>query len=258
MILASWNVNSITARSEHLINWLKEHRPNVVCLQETKIIDDKFPRQIFSDMGYHCEFFGEKTYNGVAILSDRPLTEIKRGFVSAEEPQPRRLLEAKIDSTFILNAYIPNGSFVGSDKFIYKLKWLEQLKEHLENHHSPNEKLILCGDFNIAPHDLDVFNASAVVGHLMCSEIERTALEKIRQWGLIDAFRLCEQQPGQFTWWDYRAGAFRRNLGFRIDHIWITEPLVQNCMRSWIDKAPRKLERPSDHCPILIEIDEAL
>ncbi|HEY9776678.1 MAG TPA: exodeoxyribonuclease III [Planktothrix sp.] len=255
MILASWNVNSLTVRMPQLAQWVKELRPNILCLQETKIIDEKFPRTDLDALGYRYEYYGEKTYNGVAILSDEPLEAVQKGFLEEEEPKARRFIEARLGPLHILNCYIPNGQRVGSEKYEYKLKWLASLRKHLDQQHKPDSKLVICGDFNIAPEDRDVYKPEEVRGTIMVSDEERSTLEHIRQWGLKDAFRMHNHEGGQFTWWDYRMGAFRRNMGFRIDHIWMTECLAANCTRSWIDKAPRKYDRPSDHTPILAEFE---
>jgi exodeoxyribonuclease-3 len=253
MIVASWNVNSITVRMPQLAAWLQEHKPNVVCLQETKIIDDKFPRADLDALGYRYEYYGEKAYNGVAILADRPIEAVQKGFREEAEPSARRFIEARVDSLYILNCYIPNGQRVGSDKYEYKLRWIDSLRKHLDQQHKPETKVLICGDFNIAPEDRDVYSTEEVRGTIMVSDTEREKIEHVRQWGFEDAFRMHNQDGGQFTWWDYRMGAFRRNMGFRIDHIWVTKSLAADCTRSWIDKAPRKLERPSDHTPILAE-----
>jgi len=255
MIVASWNVNSLAVRMPQLADWIRACKPNVICLQETKLVDEKFPKAEFDALGYHYEFYGEKSYNGVAIISDRPIMNVQKGFLEETEPHARRFIEAQIDSLYILNCYIPNGQRVGSDKYEYKLNWLDGLKTHLERQHKPDSKLLLCGDFNIAPEDRDVYKPEEVRGTIMVSDTERQRLDTIRQWGFVDAFRMHNEEGGQFTWWDYRMGAFRRNMGFRIDHIWLTPSAAASCTRCWIDKDPRKLERPSDHVPIVSEIN---
>jgi len=253
MILASWNVNSLAVRMPQLSEWIRQHRPNVVCLQETKLVDEKFPREEFDALGYTYEFYGEKTYNGVAILADRPIVSVHKGFIEEAQPSSRRFIEAQVDGLYILNAYIPNGQRVGSDKYEYKLNWIGSLHDHLEKQHKRDAKVVLCGDFNIATEDIDVYKPSEVRGTIMVSDVEREKIATIRTWGFEDVFRIHNKGGGQFTWWDYRMGAFRRNMGFRIDHIWTTKSLANDCIRSWIDKEPRKLERPSDHVPILAE-----
>ncbi len=253
MLVASWNVNSLAVRLPQLTEWIMAVNPDVICLQETKLIDEKFPQAELAALGYNFEFFGEKTYNGVAIISRLPLQNVVKGFLEEEEPRAKRFIEAKIGDVYILNVYIPNGQRVGSEKYEYKLKWLHSLQKHLDNQHKSESKLLLCGDFNIAPHDLDVYKPSEVQGTIMVSDVERNKLEEIRKWGFVDAFRMHNGEGGLFSWWHYRMGAFRRNMGFRIDHIWVTESLSHDCVRSWIDKDPRKAERPSDHAPILAE-----
>jgi exodeoxyribonuclease-3 len=253
MIIASWNVNSLPVRIPQLCTWIENHRPNVVCLQETKIVDDKFPCEQLARLGFSFEYYGEKTYNGVAILSDQPMQNVQKGFIEEEEPKSRRFIEVQIGSTYILNCYIPNGQRVGSEKYEYKLRWLASLHDHLLQQHSPESSLIVCGDFNIAPDDRDVYKPDEVRGTIMVSEEERRSLNKLKEWGLQDAYRMHNEGTGEYTWWDYRMGAFRRNMGFRIDHIWATPAAVARCKRAWIDKEPRKMERPSDHAPILAE-----
>jgi len=254
MILATWNVNSLSVRLEQLLAWMKENKPNIVCLQETKSVDEKFPCEPIVSLGYHCQYFGEKTYNGVAIIADRPIEKVQKGFVGEPTSSSKRFIEAEIDGIKILNTYIPNGQAVGSEKFFYKLSWLKGLKDHLEKMHSPGTPMVLCGDFNVAPEDVDIYDPQAMAGQIMCSDEERLALNDIRSWGFTDAYRLLEPGAGNYSWWDYRMGAFRRNMGFRIDHIWITQPLKDKCVKAWIDKAPRKLERPSDHAPVAVEL----
>jgi exodeoxyribonuclease-3 len=232
---------------------MEENKPDVVCLQETKTTDDKFPKEEFSKLGYACEFFGEKTYNGVALISNRPIKQVCKGFREEPETSSKRFLEAQVDGVKILNTYIPNGQAVGSEKFFYKLTWLEGLRKHIANEHKPTSPIVLCGDFNVALEDIDIYDPQANAGQIMCSEKERDAMKRIQSFGFVDAFRLHQKEGGYYSWWDYRMGAFRRNMGFRIDHIWVTLPLASKTKRCWIDKAPRKLERPSDHAPVVAE-----
>jgi exodeoxyribonuclease III len=253
MIIASWNVNSLTVRLEHLKNWLKTCSPDVVCLQETKLVDEKFPHDAFLQLGYRSVCFGQKTYNGVAILSRLPMLDVVKGFAGDGPDDAKRFIGANIDGIAILNTYVPNGQAVGSEKYNYKLDWIANLQKHIEQNHQHFEKVLWCGDFNIAPQDIDVYDAQEYGEQIMCSTPERQSLEKIGKWGFRDAFRLYTKDGGHFSWWDYRMGAFRRNLGFRIDHIWITQALADQCSRAWIDIEPRRLERPSDHVPVLAE-----
>jgi len=253
MIVASWNVNSISVRLPHILEWLQEVNPDVVCLQETKSVDEKFPLAQLNEAGYQCSFFGERAYNGVAILSKLPAENIQKGFIGEQEPFSRRFIEAKVGPIYVLNCYIPNGQAVGSEKYEYKLRWLESLKSYLHQHKNSALPTVLCGDFNICPLDVDICKPEEFLGTIMCSDVERQALDEIKNWGFVDTFRKVNEQGGEYTWWDYRMGAFRRNLGFRIDHIWATSALCEKVSRSWIDKSPRKKERPSDHAPLLTE-----
>ncbi len=255
VIISSWNVNSINVRLQHVLDWLEKNKPNVLCLQEIKTVDEKFPRQAFEDAGYHCEIFGEKTYNGVAIISTSKPDAVQRGFLGEKEPFSRRFLEATFGNVHVLDVYIPNGQAVGSEKFFYKLNWLKALKNHLETEHKPSELLAICGDYNIAPEDRDVYDPMELKDQILFSGEEKDALKAIQNWGLVDSFRLFNDEAGHYSWWDYRMNAFRRKMGLRIDHIWVTEPLSKRCTASWIDMEPRKLEKPSDHAPIAAKFD---
>ncbi len=250
MRVISWNVNSITARLPLVTAWLTEHQPEVVCLQETKTPDEKFPRTVFEELGYQVAILGQKSYNGVAILSKFPLTDMRLGWLYDQTLGHCRLLGATIQGVQVLNLYIPNGGTVDSDKFQYKLGWLEQLNCLLKESYDPQAPVLLCGDFNISPAELDVYDVKAMTNQVGFHPLERAALEQIRAWGLVDTFRLHQPEQRQFSWWDYREGAFRRNKGLRIDHIWVTPSLASKCIRSWIDPEPRKLEKPSDHAPV--------
>jgi len=252
MILATWNVNSLNVRLPHVTEWLKTNQPDALAIQETKLADEKFPKAAFAELGYAVEFCGEKTYNGVAIVSRKPLENISRGLVQQGDGQQCRLIEGDFDGVHIINVYIPNGQEVGSQKYEYKLGWLDHLHEHISKL-STESPICLLGDFNIAPADDDVYDPIETRGTIMVSDVERTSLERFRTWGLADSFRELNKEPKQFSWWDYRMAAFRRNLGYRIDHIWVTQSVKGSLKRAWIDKAPRKLERPSDHAPVVIE-----
>jgi exodeoxyribonuclease III len=254
MILATWNVNSVNTRLVQVLDWLKGSSPDVLCLQEIKTMEEKFPHQAFRQVGYDSVCFGQKSYNGVAILSRLPITAVSKGFAEDGPEEHRRFISAKIAGIDVLNTYVPNGQAVDSEKYEYKLRWLAQLKRYLEQFRKNTDQIVWCGDFNIAPLDIDVYDAVAYGQQIMCSPTERQALESIGEWGLKDAFRTHNKDGGHFSWWDYRMGAFRRNLGFRIDHIWVTAPLVGRCQKVWIDKEPRKLEKPSDHAPVLAQI----
>ena len=255
MKIATWNVNSIIARSPHVIRWLEAVEPDVLCLQETKCTDDKFPFEEFSRIGYCPSVFGQQSYNGVAIIARQECVDVQRGNYEDQEGAHARLLAATIDGLRVVNVYIPNGQAVGSEKFEFKLDWMKRLRGFFDSNYQTGEPVILCGDFNVAPEDRDVHNPQLWQERIMCSQAERIALDQIKRWGFTDAFRLHHQEGGQFSWWDYRAGAFRRNLGLRIDHLWVTKPLVGRSRNTWIDIEPRTWERPSDHAPVVAEFD---
>lgn len=251
MKLATWNVNSLKVRLPHLLQWLAASTPDVVCLQETKQQDADFPHAELLAAGYHSVFSGQKTYNGVAILSRTPISDVRYGIPNFEDEQ-KRVIAATIDGVRIVCVYIPNGQEVGSEKYEYKLRWLAALHSWLKEELSAYPKLALLGDYNIAPDDRDVHDPLAWIGNILVSPLERAAFQDLLQLGLRDTFRLFEQAEKSFSWWDYRMMAFRRNMGVRIDHILISTAL--SCTSCLIDKAPRKLERPSDHTPVLAEI----
>ena len=253
MILATWNVNSVNTRLAHLIEWLSFVKPNVLCLQETKVVDEKFPLAEIQALGYSVEIYGEKSYNGVAIISDKPLSNVVRGLHQEVGPGSKRIIAGSYDDIRIVDVYIPNGGELGSDKYAYKLEWLAAFRDYLDTQHSNNENLVVTGDFNIAPDDRDVFDPKIYGGQIMCSHTERESLEAIRQWGLVDVFRKVHEEAGLFSWWDYRMNAFRRNIGFRIDHVWATSSLAERVKSIYIDREPRKMEQPSDHAPVVAE-----
>ncbi len=255
MLIATWNVNSILARLPSVIRWLDDVKPDVLCMQETKCTDDKFPLLLFQERGYQCQLFGQQSYNGVAILT-RDTCETKyRGYPGDDEAAQSRLITTTVNDINIVNVYIPNGQAVGSEKYAFKLEWMRRLRDFFETHYDRTAPVMLCGDFNVAPEDRDVHDVRLWRGRIMFSEQEHAALQQIKDWGFTDAFRLHTEEGGKFTWWDYRAGAFRRNLGLRIDHVWISDPLVPRSTRSWIDIEPRTWEKPSDHAPVLAEFN---
>jgi exodeoxyribonuclease III len=251
MKLASWNVNSLKVRLQQVQDWLAENQPDVLCLQETKTEDGNFPLQQLQQAGYQVVFSGQKTYNGVAILSKLVATEVQYGLPNFEDQQ-KRMIAATVNGVRVVCVYVPNGESVDSDKYQYKLAWLAALQTWLKDEMQRYPKLALLGDYNIAPEDRDVHDPVAWAGKVLCSEPERAALKGLQQLGLRDAFRLFEQPEKSYSWWDYRMLGFRRNHGLRIDHILLSSAL--ECRACSIDKAPRKLERPSDHAPVLAEI----
>ena len=253
MKIATWNVNSLKVRLPHVLQWLAECPVDVLCLQETKMTDDKFPVADIEAAGFHVVYSGQKTYNGVAIISTLPMQDVvKNNPHFADEQQ--RLIAATIDGVRIICAYVPNGQSVESDKYQYKLAWLDALHDWLAEELAAHPNLAILGDYNIAPNDRDVHDPAAWVGQVLVSEPERAALQKLLDLGLTDAFRLFEQADKLFSWWDYRQMAFRRNMGMRIDHVLLSAPLAARCTACVIDKAPRKLEQPSDHTPVIATI----
>jgi exodeoxyribonuclease-3 len=251
--LATWNVNSLNVRLGHVIDWLKTHRPDVLCLQELKLENERFPRADIEVLGYQAVFDGQKTYNGVAILSLRPPGDVVRGVPGFEDAQ-KRCIAATLGGVRVVCVYVPNGQSVDSDKYQYKLAWLEALHAYLAEELGRHSTLALLGDYNIAPEDRDVYDPKAWEGQVLCSEPERAAFRSLVALGLKDSFRLFDQPEKSFSWWDYRMHGFRRNLGLRIDHILVTDALAQRCKSCAIDIEPRKLERPSDHAPVFAEI----
>ena len=254
--ISTWNVNSLNVRLPQVLDWLREQQPDILALQETKLTDADFPLLDIANSGYQAVFSGQKTYNGVAILSRRPASDPATDIPGLNDPQ-RRVLGVTIGDVRVLNLYVPNGQSVGSDKYAYKLAWLDQLAAWLETERLRYPRLIVLGDFNIAPEDRDVHDPAAWTGQVLCSAAERAAFQRLLDLGLQDAFRLFPQENQTFSWWDYRAAAFRRNLGLRIDHILISPALAAVCKSCQVDKAPRRLERPSDHAPVMAEFDLA-
>ena len=250
--IATWNVNSLKVRLPQVLDWLAQHQPDMLALQETKLIDADFSTLDISNAGYQSVFAGQKTYNGVAILSRLPASDVITDLPNMDDPQ-RRVLGATLGELRAINLYIPNGQSVGSDKYAYKIAWLERLIAWVETELARYPKLVILGDFNIAPEDRDVHDPVAWTGQVLCSEYERAAFERLLNLGLRDAFRLFPQEEHSFSWWDYRAAAFRRNLGLRIDHILVSPALAADCVACRVDKKPRQLERPSDHAPVVAE-----
>src|SRR5262249_43421052 len=247
--IATWNVNSIAARLPVLLRWLEYASPDVLCMQETKVQDDKFPVSELASLGYESESYGQAAYNGVAIVSRTNLVDVRRGLPDDEEGAQSRLIAATASGIRIVNVYVPNGQAVGTDKYEFKLGWLKRLRKFFDELYDTKEPVLMCGDFNVAPEDRDVHNADLWRGRILFSEPEKEALARVRDWGFVDAFRMHNQGDKEFSWWDYRAGAFRRNLGLRIDHIWLTKALASRCKSVVIDREPRRWEKPSDHTP---------
>ncbi len=253
MKLATWNVNSLNVRLPHVLDWLRENPVDVLCIQETKQEDSKFPYAELAAAGYKSVHAGQKTYNGVAILSRHEMTNVERGIVEFEDAQ-QRVISATINNIRVVCVYIVNGQAVDSEKYLYKMRWLDALTLWLAQELKKYPHLVLLGDYNIAPEDRDCHDPAAWVGQILVSPKEREAFQRLTNLGLHDSFRLFEQADKSFTWWDYRMMGFRRNFGMRIDHILVSDVLKASCESCVIDKAPRKLERPSDHTPVILTL----
>lgn len=254
MKLATWNVNSLKVRLPQVLDWAGKHRPDVLCLQETKLQNEQFPAAEIQAAGYHSLPNGQKTYNGVCIVSLGPPSETITEIPGFEDPQ-KRVLAATIGGIRIINAYVPNGESTESDKYQYKLRWLAAFRDWLKDELARHPRLAILGDYNIAPEDRDVYDPKAWEGQVLFSRPERDALKSLLDLGLWDGFRLFEQPERSFTWWDYRMNAFRRKMGLRIDHILLSDALAKTCTACTIDVEPRKNERPSDHAPVVAEIN---
>ena len=253
MKIATWNVNSIKVRLPQVLQWLKDNPVEVLCLQETKMTDEKFPLAEIEAAGYQAAFAGQKTYNGVAILSKRPMTDIVKNNPRFADDQ-QRIIGATIEGIRVICAYVPNGQEVGSDKYAYKLQWLDALRNWIADEEKAHEALALAGDFNIAPEDRDVYDPVAWQGNVLVSEPEREAFRHLQEMGFKDAFRLFEQPDKSYSWWDYRQLGFQKNRGLRIDHIMLSDKLAHRCTACTIDRTPRKWQQPSDHAPVVAEI----
>jgi exodeoxyribonuclease III len=268
MKVATWNVNSIRSRLDHVLAWLTENPVDVLCLQETKVVDAEFPRSPLEELGYSIYTSGQKSYNGVALLSREPLQEVSCGFgptfsghgevpadITIFDEQKRVITGVTSSNIRILNLYVPNGSSVGSEKYDYKLRWLQTLSAYLKILQAGNTPAILmCGDFNIALEDRDIYDPKNKAQHIMSSPTEREALQGILSLGFADVFRKFTEEEGHYSWWDYRAASFRRNMGWRIDHHYLSPDLYEKAVSCTIDKTPRSLEKPSDHTPVIVEI----
>ena len=253
MKLATWNVNSLKVRLPHLLDWAAQAQPDVICLQETKVEDAKFPLMEIQAAQYSAAFSGQKSYNGVAILSKTPLTDVAVGLPGLVDDH-RRVIAGSLGSLRIISVYCPNGQSVGSDKYQYKLRWFAALHGWLKGELARHPRLAIMGDFNVAPEDRDVYDPKAWEGSVLVSEPERAAFRALLDLGLKDSFRLFEQPEKTYSWWDYRVFAFRRNMGLRIDHILLSRELARSCRSSTIDREPRKRVQPSDHAPAVAEV----
>jgi exodeoxyribonuclease-3 len=251
--IATWNVNSLAVRLPQVLDWIGAHRPDVLCLQETKLTDDKFPHEELAQAGYGAHWHGQKTYNGVALLSRTPITSVVKNIPGHEDLQAR-VITGTVQGVRVIGAYFPNGQAPDSEKFAYKMRWLSALRQWIALEALTHPRLVLLGDFNIAPEDRDVYDPATWSGQIHCTPEERAHFQALVDSGMHDAFRLFDQPPKSWSWWDYRNLAFRKNQGLRIDHILLTGAL-RDCVSSCvIDKLPRKNERPSDHAPVMVEL----
>ena len=259
MKVATWNVNSIRTRQQQVADWLQGNPVDVLCLQETKVVDDDFPKAPFEELGYHLYVSGQKAYNGVAIFSRTPLETVSIGFAEiigdfAELDEQKRVITGVVGNVRIVNLYVPNGAAVDSDKYDYKLLWLKALRDYLQRLREQTlTDLCVCGDFNIALEDRDIYDPKGKEKHIMSSPAERQALQDVLAVGLQDAFRKFTAENGHFSWWDYRMAGFQRNRGWRIDHLYLTPQLYEKAISCHIDVEPRKLTKPSDHAPVVVE-----
>jgi len=258
--IATWNVNSVRARLDHVLRWLDRAKPDVLCLQELKVQDADFPAESLREAGYLAAVAGQKTYNGVAVLAREEPRDAVLGLahLPADHPlnEQKRLLAVTVGGVRVLSAYLPNGEAVGSEKYAYKLAFFRELRAYLDREYAAANPLVLCGDFNVAAEDRDVYDPQAWEGSVLCSAPERAALEDLRAFGFADCFRKHHQEAGRYSWWDYRGGAYWKNQGLRIDHLWATPNLAERCTASGVDESPRKWKKPSDHAPVWAEFAE--
>jgi exodeoxyribonuclease III len=255
MQIATWNVNSLKVRLPQVINWLQKSNCEVLAIQELKLDNANFPLEELNSLGYHCIFNGQKTYNGVAIISKFPIYDVCMDIPNYGDPQ-KRVISATINGVRIMCVYVVNGESITSDKFIYKLSWLDKLTNYVEESLNEHKNFVILGDFNIAPQDIDLYDPVAWQGKVLCTNEERLAWNKLINLGLHDSFRLFHMEPKNYSWWDYRNFAFRRKLGLRIDHILINDNLKNITKQCEIDIEPRKNERPSDHTPVVITLND--
>ncbi len=255
MKIVTWNVNSVRARLERVVGFLRKAEPDVACLQETKVVDADFPSEAFRALGYTATIHGQKTYNGVAILSKEPPTDVVRGMQDGDADADARFLAATVAGVRVIDVYVPNGQEVGSPKYDFKLRWLARLRAFLDRNCRKEQPLVVCGDFNVAPEDQDVWDPEKWRGQVLFSEPEKAALQAVRDFGLVDALRAKNREAGVYTWWDYRMGAFHRGWGLRIDHFLMTPALAARLRSVAVDREERKGQNPSDHAPVVAELE---
>jgi exodeoxyribonuclease-3 len=255
MKIATWNVNSVRARLERVVEWLEAKKPDVLCMQEIKCLDEQFPRETFENLGYRVATFGQKTYNGVAILAKQNIEDVVRGLPGEGEEAQKRAIGAQIGDVLLLNLYVVNGEAVGSAKYAYKMEWMQRVADFVRERYDMKEKVVVCGDFNVTFDDRDVHDPEAWREKVLCSTPERQWLAKIMQPGLRDAFRHFHDEAGHYTWWDFRTRGFQRGEGLRIDHFLMSEPALGACSGVEIDKGARGGEKPSDHAPVIAHLE---
>lgn len=252
MKIATWNINSVNARLDQVLDWCLANQPDVLCLQETKCVDAKFPEKRFVAAGYsYVAFLGEKSYNGVAIVSKFPLADVQMNFPQDLATAPKRLIAATVGGIRVINVYVPHGTELESDKFVFKLDWIARLRRHLDTTYRIDKNILLCGDLNVAPHELDVWKPSLWKDKMHFTKPERDAIQELKKWGFIDIFRQINDSEREYSWWDYFHHSFEKDRGLRLDHIWSSPPLAEKCTDCWIDRQPRSLENPSDHAPVV-------
>jgi exodeoxyribonuclease-3 len=254
--LATWNVNSVKARRERLLRWLARHPVDVLCLQELKVVDADFPGEVLREAGYAAAVHGQRTYNGVAILAREEPREIERGLGDDEDDEAARLISARVAGLRVVSAYFPNGGSVGSDKWRYKLEWMRRLVSWLRRNCDPQQPLVLCGDFNVAPEARDVHDPAIWEESVLYHREARNALEEVRGFGFVDLFRRHRPEPGLYSWWDYRLLGFQKARGLRIDHVWGTPSVAARSVAAEIDREERKGKLPSDHAPVVVELED--
>ena len=255
MKVATWNVNSLRARQDAVLDWVEANEPDVLCLQETKLSDQEFPEDEFGDLDCDAHFWGQKSYNGVAIITPHEAQRVIRGFQDPAWDEDKRVIAARVNGIDVIDIYLPNGQSYGSDKYRYKLEWMDRLVDWLDQHFDPEDPVLLCGDFNIAPTGLDHCGPEDSSEQLFTSEGERTRYRRFLDWGFVDAFRHLHPQERAYTWWDYRGMAFQRNEGMRIDHVLVTPSLLARLNDVTVHRALRSEEAPSDHVPVVAEFD---
>lgn len=255
MKIATWNINGIHSRLDHVLRWSQAVRPDVLCLQETKTTNGKFPLAKLHKAGFeHIEIHGEKSYNGVAILSRSPIDDVVSGFPGETADEPKRLLAATIEGVKVVTAYFPHGTLIGSEKFHFKIDWVKRLRKYFDKYYDRDDDVLLCGDTNICPHEMDMWNVRYWAKRMHFTREEREVFQNLKKWGFVDVFRQINDQPGEYTWWDtFRESSFPKNRGLRLDHVWASQSLAESCIDCWVDRTPRGWDHPSDHAPVIAE-----